>query len=97
VVRGVYLNSDWQFVGSRPMDDINSTYVAQYNLFDLGIRYTARIKGISTTWRFTGNNLTDVHYWSTLGPGSITGQSTGSYLGHLGEPRLFTASTRINF
>ena len=97
LVRGVYLNSDWQLVGSRAMDDINSAYVPRYNLFDLGIRYTTRIKGISTTWRVTANNLTDVHYWSTLGPGSITGQSTGSYLGHLGEPRLFTASTRINF
>jgi iron complex outermembrane recepter protein len=97
LVHGVYLNFDWQLVGSRTMDDINSAYVPQYNLFDLGIRYTTRIKGISTTWRVTANNLTDVHYWSTLGPGSITGQSTGSYLGHLGEPRLFTASTRINF
>jgi hypothetical protein len=36
-----------------------------------------------------------VFYWSTLGPGSITGQSTGSYLGHLGEPRLLTASIRF--
>jgi iron complex outermembrane receptor protein len=96
-VRGVYLNSDWQLVGRRAMDDINSAYVPQYNLFDLGIRYTTRIGGVSTTWRVTANNLTDVQYWSTLGPGSITGQSTGSYLGHLGEPLLITASTRINF
>jgi len=94
---GVYLNSDWQLVGRRAMDDINSAYVPQYNLFDIGIRYTTRIGGVSTTWRVTANNLTDVQYWSTLGPGSITGQSTGSYLGHLGEPLLITASTRINF
>jgi iron complex outermembrane receptor protein len=96
-VHGLYLNYDWQLVGSRAMDDINSAYVPHYNLFDLGIRYTVLIKGISTTLRLTANNLTDVQYWSTLGPGSITGQSTGSYLGHLGEPRLFTASTRISF
>jgi outer membrane receptor protein involved in Fe transport len=43
------------------------------------------------------DNVTDVQYWSTLGPGSITGQSTGSYLGHLGEPRRVTASMRIEF
>jgi len=79
------------------MDDINSAYVPHYNIFDLGLRYTTRVWGKSTTFRFTANNLTNVHYWSTLGPGSITGQSTGSYLGHLGEPRLYTASTRINF
>jgi len=97
LVHGVYLNTDWQLVGRRAMDDINSAYVPQYNLFDLGIRYTTRIGGVSTTWRVAANNLTDVQYWSTLGPGSITGQSTGSYLGHLGEPLLITASTRIHF
>ncbi|HLQ76685.1 MAG TPA: TonB-dependent receptor [Terriglobia bacterium] len=97
MMHGVYLNSDWQHVGRRAMDDINSAYLPQYNLVDLGIRCTTRVWGKSTTWRVTANNLTNVHYWSTLGPGSITGQSTGSYLGHLGEPRLFTASTRINF
>jgi hypothetical protein len=37
------------------------------------------------------NNVTDVHYWSTLGPGRITGQSSAD-LAHLGEPRLVTAS-----
>jgi iron complex outermembrane recepter protein len=96
-LKGVYLNFDWQHVGRRAIDDINSAYVPQYNLFDLGMRYTTQVLGKSATWRITANNFTDVHYWSTLGPGSITGQSTGSYLGHLGEPRLFTASMRFNF
>jgi iron complex outermembrane receptor protein len=97
LVKGVYLNSDWQHVGRRAMDDINSAFVPQYNVFDLGLRYTTSLWGKSTTWRITVNNLTDVQYWSTLGPGSITGQSTGSYLGHLGEPRLITASMRFGF
>jgi iron complex outermembrane recepter protein len=96
-LKGVYLNFDWQHVGRRAMDDINSAYVPQYNLFDLGLRFTTQLGDNSVTWRITANNLTNVHYWSTLGPGSITGQSTGSYLGHLGEPRLFTASMRLNF
>jgi iron complex outermembrane recepter protein len=96
-LRGAYLNFDWQHVGRRAMDDINSAWVPQYNLFDLGMGYTTEILGRSATWRITASNLTDVHYWSTLGPGSITGQSTGSYLGHIGEPRLVTASMRFNF
>jgi len=66
-------------------------------LFDLGVRYTTQLLDKSVTWRITANNLTGVHYWSTLGLGSITGQSTGSYLGHIGEPRLVTASMRFNF
>ena len=94
---GAYLNFDWQHVGRRPIDDINSAYTPQYNLFDFGVRYTTHLFEKLTTWRVTVNNVTDVHYWSTLGPGSITGQSTGSYLGHLGEPRLVTASVRFDF
>jgi len=86
---------DWQHVGRRAIDDINSAYTPQYNVFDFGVRYTTRIAGRLTTFRVTANNVTNVFYWSTLGPGSITGQSTGSYLGHLGEPRLFTASVRF--
>jgi iron complex outermembrane receptor protein len=94
---GAYFNFDWQHVGRRPFDDINSAYTLQYNLFDFGLRYSARVLGKLTTWRITANNATNLHYWSTLGPGSITGQSTGSYLGHLGEPRLITASMRFDF
>ena len=94
---GVFFNFDWQHVGRRPIDDVNSAYTPQYNLFDFGIRYTMRIRDKALTWRVTTNNATDVHYWSTLGPGSITGQSTGSYLGHLGEPRFVTASVRFSF
>ena len=97
VIVGAFLNFDWQHVGRRPIDDINSAYTPQYNTFDFGVRYTTKILGKVTTWRVTANNATNVHYWSTLGPGSITGQSTGSYLGHLGEPRLITASMRFDF
>jgi iron complex outermembrane receptor protein len=94
---GVFLNFDWQHVGQRPIDDINSAYTPQYNVFDFGVRYTTAFLGKATTWRVTASNATNVHYWSTLGPGSITGQSTGSYLGHPGEPRLVTASMRYDF
>ena len=97
VILGAFMNFDWQHVGRRPIDDINSSYTPQYNVFDLGARYTTKLFGKVTTWRVTANNASNVHYWSTLGPGSITGQSTGSYLGHLGEPRLITASMRFEF
>jgi iron complex outermembrane receptor protein len=94
---GVFFNFDWQHVGRRPIDDINSEYTPEYNIFDFGVRYTTKIKEKLTTFRVAANNATDVHYWSTLGPGSITGQSTGSYLAHLGEPKLLTASMRFAF
>ncbi len=49
------------------------------------------------TWRITANNVTDVHYWSTINPGSLAGLSTGNYLGHLGEPRLILMSMKYDF
>jgi iron complex outermembrane recepter protein len=97
MLSGAFFNFDWQHVARRPIDDINSAFTPQYNTFDFGARYSTKIRGKSATWRVTVNNFTGVHYWSTLGPGSITGQSTGSYLGHLGEPRLVTASLRFDF
>jgi iron complex outermembrane receptor protein len=96
VLSAAFLTFDWQHVGRRAADDINSYYVPQYNTFDLGGRYSAKAFGKLTTWLVTVNNLSNVHYWSTLGPGSITGQSSAD-LAHLGEPRLITASVRYTF
>ena len=96
VLSTAYFTFDWQHVGRRPADDMNSYYVPQYNDFDLGGRYSARVFGNLTTWLVTVSNVSNVHYWSTLGPGSITGQSSAD-LAHLGEPRLITATMRYDF
>jgi iron complex outermembrane receptor protein len=92
----LFFTTDWQHVSRRPVDDMNSYFVPQYNTFDFGGRYSARVFGKLATWLVTFNNVTNVHYWSTLGPGSITGQSSAD-LAHLGEPRLITASMRYEF
>ena len=65
-----FFTFDWHYVGRRPADDMNSYYVPQYNTFDLGGRYSAKVFGKLTTWLLTFNNVSNVHYWSTLGPGS---------------------------
>ena len=36
---GTFLSVNWQGVGRRPIDDINSTYTPAYNVVDLGVRY----------------------------------------------------------
>lgn len=96
VLSAAFFTFNWQHVGRRAVDDRNSYWVPEYNTFDLGGRYSARIFGRLTTFLLTVNNVTNVHYYSTLGPGSITGQSSAD-LAHLGEPRLITASTRYEF
>jgi iron complex outermembrane receptor protein len=35
---GTYASVNWQYVGRRPIDDINSTYTHAYNVVDLGVR-----------------------------------------------------------
>jgi iron complex outermembrane recepter protein len=49
------------------------------------------------TWRLTINNVADVDYWSTLGPGNITGTAVGSYTAHFGAPRTLSASMELGF
>lgn len=93
---GAFFTFDWQHVGRRAANDRNSYWVPQYNTFDAGGRYSAKVMGRVATWLVTVNNVSNVHYWSTLGPGSITGQSSAD-LAHLGEPRLITASMRYTF
>ena len=59
VILGAFLNFDWQHVGRRAIDDINSAYTPQYNLFDFGARYTTKLFGKVTTWRITANNASE--------------------------------------
>ena len=48
------------------------------NVFDLTFRYTTKVLNKETTWRVGGNNLSNVHYWSTIALGNITGTDIGS-------------------
>jgi iron complex outermembrane recepter protein len=95
--RAAFANVNWQLVGRRPIDDINSTWTPAYNVVDIGLRYAHPVMNRMTTWRLTVNNVTDVHYWSTLGPGNITGTNVGSYTAHLGSPRTIAASMEVAF
>jgi len=97
VTAPTFVNVNWQLVGRRAIDDINSLYTPAYNVVDIGGRYARPIAGKLTTWRLNVNNVTDVHYWSTLGPGNITGTNVGSYTAHLGMPRTVAASMEIAF
>ena len=96
-VPGFVVTFDWQFVGRRPVDDSNQYWTPSYNVFDLGARYSTRIKGKATTWRLALNNVADERYWSTIGPSNITGTNAGNLTAHLGAPRTVAASVTIDF
>jgi iron complex outermembrane receptor protein len=94
---GTFLSLTWQTFGRRPIDDINSAWTPAYNVVDLAMRYSHTILNRAATWKIGVNNVSDVHYWSTLGPGNITGTNVGSYTGHLGAPRTVAASMEVAF
>jgi iron complex outermembrane receptor protein len=94
---GTFVSLNWQTLGRRPIDDVNSSWTPAANIVDLGVRYARTIARKPTVWRFGVNNVGDVHYWSTLGPGNITGTNVGSYTGHLGAPRTVVASMEFPF
>jgi iron complex outermembrane receptor protein len=88
---------DWQFNGKRPVNDVNSQWTPSYSVFNLGARYSTRLCGKAATWRLAVNNLTDVHFWSTIGPSNITGADSGNMTAHLGAPRTVAASMSMTF
>ena len=92
-----FVSLNWQFVGERPIDDVNTQYAPAYNVVDAGARYAHALKSTVATFRLNVNNIGNVHYWSTLGPGNITGTNVGSYTAHLGSPRTVTLSMELAF
>jgi iron complex outermembrane receptor protein len=96
-IPGLVTSFDWQFSGPRAANDTNSFFVAGYNLFDIGARYTSSILTKSVTWRLAVDNLADKHYWSTVAPSNLTGANTGNLLAHFGSPRTVLASVSMDF
>jgi iron complex outermembrane recepter protein len=97
VIQGLTVTGDWQFVGRRPQDDENLNFTNGYNTFDFGLRYTREVFNKLTTWRVASNNITNTHYYSTIGPGDITGTNASSNTAFLGTPRTVAASVQLSF
>lgn len=96
-VPGLVATFDWQYSGPRAANDTNSFFVAGYNLFDVGARYTSTILTKNVTWRLAVDNVADKHYWSTVAPSNLTGANTGNLLAHFGSPRTVLASASVDF
>jgi iron complex outermembrane recepter protein len=96
-IPGLLTSFDWQFSGPRAANDTNSFFVAGYNLFDVGARYTSTVLTKSFTWRLAVDNVADKHYWSTVAPSNLTGTNAGNLLAHFGSPRTVLASVSMDF
>jgi iron complex outermembrane receptor protein len=96
-IANLNITGDWQFTGRRPQDDENLHSTGGFNTFDLGFRYSRTLFSKLATLRFTTNNLTDVHYYSTIAAGDITGTNASSNTAHLGAPRTISSSLQFAF
>jgi iron complex outermembrane receptor protein len=96
-VPGLVATFNYQFSGTRPANDTNSFFVAGYNLFDVGARYSSLILSKQVTWRLAVDNVTNRSYWSTVAPSNLTGANTGNLLAHFGTPRTVLAAVQMDF
>jgi iron complex outermembrane receptor protein len=96
-VANLSITGDWEFTGRRPQDDENLHSTAGFNTFDLGFRYSRTLFTKLATLRFTTNNITDTHYYSTIAAGDITGTNASSNTAHLGSPRSISTSLEFSF
>lgn len=80
------LSGGGRYVSARYHDNQNNYTLPAYTLIDLGARYTTRIGGTDTTFRFNIDNVADKAYW--LGSDERLTQ---------GAPRTYKLSAQAKF
>jgi iron complex outermembrane receptor protein len=96
-IRGLAPSVNVHYTGKRAANAINTEWVEAYATLDIGIRYSAKMLGEKTTFRFTVNNVTDERYWASIFAGSTDGAANSSNTAFLGTPREFIASMEVMF
>jgi iron complex outermembrane receptor protein len=96
-VANLSITGDWEFTGRRPQDDENLHSTPGFNTFDFGFRYSRTLFTKLATLRFTTNNVTNTHYYSTIAAGDITGTNASNNTAHLGTPRTISTSLQFSF
>ncbi|SEB88686.1 TonB-dependent receptor [Terriglobus roseus] len=96
-VKALVITGDWQFVGRRPQDDENLHSTPGYDVYNLGFRYSRVFFDKLATLRFTTNNLSNTHYYSTIAAGDITGTNASANTAHFGAPRTIASSLQFAF
>ncbi|MEE7651011.1 TonB-dependent siderophore receptor [Raoultella planticola] len=95
---GLDVNGTLRYVGRRPTDNANDSWVGSYTTVDIGSNYRTRLFGTDTTFRLAVTNVTNRRYWSNVVPGALTGYTGAGYASaQLGAPREATASVQFDF
>ena len=96
-VANLSITGDWEFTGRRPQDDENLYSTPGFNTFDLGFRYSRTLFTKLATLRFTTNNITNTHYYSTIAPTDLTGVISNTNTAFTGAPRTISSSLQFSF
>ncbi len=88
---GLTLNGHWMYTGSQYADMANTQKVSAWQRLDLGARYTITMTRQTLVIRANLENLTDNHYWASVGGFPGAGYLT------LGAPRTLVVSAAIDF
>lgn len=95
-VQGLTFTANVNYGTNRPTDYANTSFVPDYAVLNLGMRYAQLIAGKPVTFRFDVFNVTDLHYWANETPAAQNGyNATGSATGILGAPRTIRASLQV--
>lgn len=96
-IPGLFLNLNVQYLGRRPGNNTNTTWVDSYTVADIGARYVSKFMDKTTTWRLSVNNVGDQRYWANIAPSGQNGYSgSGNSTGTLGAPRTVMASLQFD-
>ncbi|GEC17107.1 TonB-dependent receptor [Nitrobacter winogradskyi] len=95
-VQGLTFTANVNYGTNRPTDYANTSFVPDYAVLNLGMRYAQLVAGKPVTFRFDVFNVTDLHYWANVTPAAQNGyNATGSATGMLGAPRTVRASLQV--
>lgn len=96
--QNIDVDANLHYVGRRPTDNANDSWVGSYTTMDVGSSYRTRLFGTKTTFRFDITNLANRHYWTNIVPGGLNGYSGAGYASaQLGAPREAELSMQIDF
>lgn len=84
---GLALSSGLFYVGERPVNNENQTFIGGYTTMSVGARYVTKVAGKRTTFQAVLDNATDKNYWSTAGNGFVG----------VGAPRALKVAARMDF
>jgi len=85
-IKGLTLCGGISYTGKQWVNDANTLSIPYVLLGDAGARYSHKIFGKNTTFRLNVSNVTDEHYWTTMGSDTL----------NIGSFRTFAFSATVD-